>query len=216
MPQPQFIGKLRAVGIGRDDRVRNQRIPGIRVSFGIELNAVGADFLRPARVLRFRIHEEAHAAAVGFGFLDNGHKLCTHIRIRKIKAVIRRFLPHGIRHERCLMRTDFAKQRHQIFERIPFNIEFPPRVFLHEIAQGLQVAYADMAFIRTRMDGKSRCACFERNAAEKDRIGPVAFTGIADKRDLVQIDGKLSADHKRGTPEQIKAEWPPSEAFRQR
>ena len=62
--EPHFIGQLRAVGIGRDDRVRNRRIPGVRIGFGIELNAVGPDFLGKTRVFGLRIHEEAHAAAV--------------------------------------------------------------------------------------------------------------------------------------------------------
>ena len=114
------------------------------------------------------------------------------------------------------MRADVAQDRHQIFERVPFDIEFPARIFLHEVAQGLQVAHADVALIGTRMHRESRSSRLERDAAEKDRIGPVAFAGIADKRDFIQIDGKLSADHKRETPEQFEAGCLLKKAFRLR
>jgi len=93
------------------------------------------------------------------------------------------------------MRTNLLENRHQIFKRIPFNIEFTARIGIHERLQGCQVRSADMTLIGTRMNGQAGSARLERNAPEENGVRPIAFTRIAHQRDFIEIDGKLRPNH---------------------
>ena len=165
--------------------------PALRVEF----DAVGAEFGGLRHQGGGGIHEEAHAAAPSLRLRDERADGVADGGIRKIEPVVGRFLAEAVGHERRLIGTHGLKVAHQIVEGVALDVVFAVGIFAHECGNRGDIRRADVALVGTRMNRQAGGARLKRDAAEEDRVGPVAFAGVAKKRHLVQIDGKLGTKH---------------------
>ena len=97
-----------------------------------------------------------------------------------------------VRHKRRLRRLHAPHVIHEVHKGIAFDIEFTPRPRGQKSRDRIHVRRPNMPLIRSRMHRQPRRPGFQRQGTEKHRIGRITFTRVAQKRNFVEIHGKMS------------------------
>src|ERR1041385_1334622 len=118
---PEFTGSRSSPGELWKDflRVPLRVRPGVRL--GVELDPLSTDIRDPRDLNRVGIHEKADSNPETAQFLHNGTQPAP--IVRKIPTVVRRALIWIIGHKRALRRFHPSNDRHELGERVAFDIE---------------------------------------------------------------------------------------------
>ena len=88
---------------------------------------------------------------------------------------------------------------HQVHEGVTFDIELAAGPVFEKFGECRNIIVSDMSLVRTRMDRQTGSAGFQSHGTEKRNRRRIAVTGIANQRNLIEIDGKFG-QHKKLQP----------------
>jgi len=171
-------------------------VPCAGITFGVQLDAVGAGLARQAHRVGFGVHEQAHANAERFRFGDQRTQpfgVCRHV-----PAVVGRGLRGGIRHEGALLRAEgaagqLAQQLHQVVEWIAFDVELGLRPALQQRGEFVHVVPADVALVGPRMHGDALGAGPEHDRRHTRHVRDADVARVAQQCDAVEVDRQRGA-----------------------
>ena len=175
-----------AAKVARTSRLA-RRAPGLCVRLGVELDAIGADRLRPRHRRRIGVDEEADANAERARLGDQR---------REARRRRRRGPSRGPKSPaaRCRGRTCTASGRSsrtsgiRFWYGLPSMLNSASRPVLQQRGELAHVAGADVALVGSRMDGDAVRAGLERDRRQADHARDRERALVAQQRDLVDVD----------------------------
>src|SRR5262245_1093297 len=163
-----------------------------REGLGIELDAISPDVLRPSDRRLVGFHEQADPDAQRAHLPDHrGDRLMWCVRR---PAGLARDLARLDRNNRALRGPQLANECQEIGPRVPFDIELGPAVkFVQQCRDVMNVTLGDVPGVGPGMHCHPWCSRFNTDAGRVEHRRQMAPARIAERRDLIDVDGKL--DH---------------------
>ncbi len=165
-------------------------VEGGGVGFGVEFDAVGAEFFGEFEVAGVGVHEEGDAAAEGFHFGDEGEELGG-VFLVEGPAVVAGEGFGGVGDEGALGGADAADVGHEVVEGVAFDVVFSVGIVFKEGGEVVDVVGVDVAFVGAGVDGDAVGAGVEGELGEVNDRGEVEVARVAEGGDFVDVDGEF-------------------------
>ena len=95
--------------------------------------------------------------------------------------------------ESGLVRANLAHKVHQVVEGVALDVVFGSRPIAHQRGQVVHILGPDVAGVRPGVHGEALSTGLQRLARQSDHIGYRQVAGVAQQRDLVDVDRQRSA-----------------------
>jgi hypothetical protein len=178
-------------------RVASQRVGLLRAavrarkSFGVQLDAIGAELGSLRHRPRHRVHEQAAAHAERAQLVQ--HRAQPRRVGGQVPAVVGGGLLAAVRHQRALRGAQRTHQRQQVVKRVALDVELGRRPFAQQRVQLVHVLRADVAFVRARVHGDAVGAGAQRQRGDVAHVGQPDRPRVAQQRDAVHVHRQRGA-----------------------
>ena len=189
--QPHRQRGLGRGGVARQHLGTLRCVVGAGKGLGVELDPVGAAGAGGGHHVGQRVHEQAdpHAQRLGLG----DQRLQAAQVVGKAPAVVAGELVFAVGHEGHLVRPNLAHEVHQVLERVALDVVLGFGPLFHQRRQRVHVRGADMPRVGPRVHGDALRARFKRLARQLHHVGDAQMPGVAQQRDLVDVDRQRGA-----------------------